>query len=72
MSLEQPNATEVRRTVKSVVELHDYITIDELVSEVAGRYDCHEAVVVDQLDEMERHGFVYLVPDGDTQEVRLP
>lgn len=72
MSLEQPNSAALRRSIKTVVEVHDQITVPVVVAEVADRHGCHEAPVVDALNEMERHGFVYLVPNGDSQEVRLP
>jgi len=72
MSLEQPDSAALRRSIKTVVEVHDQITVPEVVAEVADRHGCHEAPVVDALDQMDRHGFVYLVDNGDDREVRLP
>jgi hypothetical protein len=72
MSHERPSASTLRRTVKSVAELHDQITVGELVAEVADRHGCREQMALAALDQMERHGMVYLVGDGATAEVRLP
>jgi len=61
----------VRRTVSAVVS-GDPIDKAETISEVAGRLETSEETVRDELDGLERHGFVYLVGDGDSAEVRLP
>jgi predicted ArsR family transcriptional regulator len=61
----------VRRTVREVVT-GDPVDKGETISEVAGRLETSEGIVRDELDELERHGFVYLVGNGDSAEVRLP
>jgi len=61
----------VRRTVREVVT-GDPIDKAETISDVASRLETSEETVRDELDELERHGFVYLVGDGDSAEVRLP
>jgi hypothetical protein len=72
MSLEQPDRPEIRRSVKTVVQAHESVTVEELVADVARRYDSHEGFVLDVLNSMEKHGFVYLVGEGADAEVRLP
>jgi len=44
----------------------------ETINEVAALQDCPAEAVREVFDEMERHGFVYTVGDGDSAEVRLP
>jgi len=61
----------VRRTVREVVT-GDAIDKGQTISEVAGRLETSEEIVREELSELERHGFVYLVGDGDSPEVRLP
>jgi len=60
-----------RRTVRAVVT-GGPIQKGQTISEVASRLETSEETVRDELDELERHGFVYLVGDGDSAEVRLP
>jgi len=61
----------VRRTVREVVS-GDPVDKAETISEVAGRLETTEETVREELAELERHGFVYLVGDGAGAEVRLP
>jgi predicted ArsR family transcriptional regulator len=61
----------VRRTVREVVT-GDPIEKGQTISEVAGRLETTEETVREELAELERHGFVYLVGDGAGAEVRLP
>jgi predicted ArsR family transcriptional regulator len=61
----------VRRTVREVVS-GDPIDKDQTISEVAGRLETSEETVREELNELERHGFIYLVGDGGDAEVRLP
>jgi len=61
----------VRRTVREVVT-GDPVDKAETISEVAGRLETPEGIVREELNELERHGFVYLVGDGDDAEVKLP
>ena len=71
-----PDRAAIRRAVADV--LSDEPVSDEPVSkrevlcEVAARRDTHESVVREELAELAEHGFVYVVGDGDTAEVRLP
>jgi hypothetical protein len=44
----------------------------EVISEVATLQDMPPGAVREVFDEMERHGFIYTVGDGDSAEVRLP
>jgi hypothetical protein len=43
-----------------------------LTDTVARTADVPEPAVSDELDALEREGFVYLVGDGDDAEVKLP
>jgi len=61
----------VRRTVREIVTGQP-IDKAETISEVASRLETSEEIVREELNELERHGFVYLVGDGDSAEVRLP
>jgi len=61
----------IRRTVREVVS-GDPIQKGQTISDVASRLDSREGIVREELNELERHGFVYLVGDGDDAEVRLP
>jgi predicted ArsR family transcriptional regulator len=61
----------VRRAVREVVS-GDPIEKGKTISEVAGRLETSEEIVREELNELERHGFIYLVGDGDDAEVRLP
>jgi Mn-dependent DtxR family transcriptional regulator len=61
----------VRRTVREVVT-GDPIEKGQTISGVASRLETSEEIVREELNELERHGFVYLVGDGAGAEVRLP
>jgi len=61
----------IRRAVRAVVAGQP-VDKRETISEVAGRLEASEEIVREELNELERHGFVYLVGDGDSAEVRLP
>jgi hypothetical protein len=61
----------IRRAVRAVVAGQP-VDKRETISEVAGQLDSREAIVREELNELERHGFIYLVGDGDDAEVRLP
>jgi predicted ArsR family transcriptional regulator len=61
----------IRRTVRAVVA-GQQVDKAETISAVAGRLDISETVVREELAELEQHGFIYLVGDGDDAEVRLP
>jgi len=61
----------IRRTVRAVVAGQP-VDKAETISAVAGRLDISETVVREELAELEQHGFIYLVGDGDDAEVRLP
>jgi predicted transcriptional regulator len=65
--------TIIRRRINDLSELHDTATVDEIVAGVSRDLGVADATVVEELDRMERNGFVYLVStDGGEQEVRLP
>jgi len=61
----------IRRAVRAVVA-GEPVDKREAISEVASRLEAPEAIVREELNELERHGFVYLVGDGDDAEVKLP
>jgi DNA-binding IclR family transcriptional regulator len=61
----------IRRAVRDVVAGQP-VDKGQTISEVADRLDSREATVREEVAELERHGFVYLVGDGDDAEVRLP
>lgn len=61
----------IRRAIKTYVEDRPTDTA-EVISEVAALQDCPERTVREVFDEMERHGFIYCVGDGDSAEVKLP
>jgi len=61
----------IRRAVRAVVA-GEPVAKGQTISEVAGRLEVSETVVREELNELERHGFIYLVGDGDSAEVRLP
>jgi len=64
---------DVRRRINDLAELHDTVTVDEIVAGVSRDLGVADATVVEELDRMERNGFIYLVStEGDGQEVRLP
>jgi len=73
MSKTTTSDAEIRRRISDLVELHDTATVDEIVTGVSRDLGVADAAVVDELDQMERHGFAYLISttSGDT-EVRLP
>jgi DNA-binding IclR family transcriptional regulator len=61
----------IRRAVRDVVA-GSPVDKRETISEVASRLEAREGAVREELNELERHGFVYLVGDGDDAEVKLP
>jgi len=61
----------IRRTVREVVT-GDPIQKGQTISDVASRLDSREGIVREELNELEQHGFIYLVGDDDSAEVRLP
>jgi len=63
---------DVRRAVADSVETRERATVAEVVTDVAARFGVAEAAIKDELDALERNGFVYLVGDGSSAEVRLP
>ena len=66
-----PDRAAIRRAVADVLT-DEPVSKREVLCEVAARLDTHESVVREELNELERHGFVYLVGDGDDAEVKLP
>jgi len=63
---------DVRRAVADSVETRERATVAEVVTDVAARFGVAEAAIKDELDALERNGFVYLVGAGSSAEVRLP
>jgi predicted transcriptional regulator len=61
----------IRRAVRDVVAGQP-VDKAQTISEVASRLEAREAIVREELNELEQHGFIYLVGDGDDAEVRLP
>jgi len=61
----------IRRAIKTYAEDRPADKA-ETINEVAALQDCPAEAVREIFDEMERHGFVYTVGDGDSAEVRLP
>lgn len=68
----QNHLTDVRIAIKDAVERHDDVCVAEVVTAASRRCGCRESDVKDQLDVLERNGFVYLVGDGADTEVRMP
>jgi len=71
----QQTRQQLRRTVRKTAERHDSVTVSEVVRGVSTDTGTKQADVVDVLDELERHGFIYLVGDGcprGEQEVCVP
>jgi hypothetical protein len=67
-----PDGSVLRLEIKECIQRHDSVTVAEIVTEVGRDNGCPEALVVEQLDEMEQHGFVYLIGEGSSAEVKLP
>lgn len=63
--------TAIRRTVRKVIQ-NGPVDRRETVVETASRLDIPESVVRNEVEELERLGFVYLVGEGDSAEVKLP
>jgi D-arabinose 1-dehydrogenase-like Zn-dependent alcohol dehydrogenase len=63
---------DVRQAVADSVETRERATVAEVVTDVAARFGVAEAAIKEELDALERNGFVYLVGDGSSAEVRLP
>lgn len=59
---------EIRRTIKTVAETLHSAGRETVVARVAADEDVPPDAVEEEIDRMEKHGFVYLVDD----EVRLP
>jgi hypothetical protein len=68
----QDHLTDIRIAIKDAVERHEDVCVAEVVTAASRRCGCREADVKDQLDALERNGFVYLVGDGADAEVRTP
>ena len=66
-----PDRAAIRRAVADVLS-DEPVSKREVLCEVGARLDTHESVVREELAELAEHGFVYVVGDGDTAEVRLP
>lgn len=60
---------DIRRQIKRYVDSHDPAMRDDVSVAVAERLDVTAHLVQLELDKMEKHGFAYIVGDG---EVRLP
>lgn len=67
-----PESQDLRRQVKEFAEAHDTATVDEVVSDLSRLEDVSETDVIDTIDEMEAHGFVYLIDRSDETEVCVP
>ena len=61
----------IRRTVRGVVAGQP-VDKGQTISEVADRLGTSKEIVREEVAELEQHGFLYLVGDGDSAEVRLP
>ena len=62
----------LRRAIREYIESHDAPTYSEIVNAVPGETDADPTAVGRELDDLEAHGFVYLVSTDDGEEVRVP
>jgi len=60
---------DIRREIKRVVEENDPALRDDVATDVSDTLGCTPVDVQEQLSEMEKHGFIYILDSG---EVRLP
>ena len=63
--------TALRKAIREYIESHDAPTYSEIVNAVPGETDADPTAVGRELDDLEAHGFVYLVSTDDGEEVRL-
>jgi len=59
--------TEIRRTVREALDAED-MARDELVATIATETETPDAAVSDEIDALEKHGFVYIV-NGEVRKV---
>jgi len=68
---QQQHQSDIRIAIKDAVSRHESVCVAQVVTAVSERCGCREADVKDQLDLLERNGFVYLAGGGADTEVRM-
>ena len=63
--------TTLRRAIRQYIESHDAPTWSEIVNAVPDETDADPTAVGRELDDLEAHGFVYLVSTDDGEVVKL-
>jgi hypothetical protein len=63
---------DVREAIVKRAQLNDSCTVSTIENDVSQELGCADARVVDELDKLERNGFIYLVDDGGEELVKLP
>jgi DNA-binding MarR family transcriptional regulator len=66
------NQQELRDTIAERVDVESEVSLAVVVTDVAREHDIPESTVKHEIDRLEANGFVYLVGDGSSAEVRLP
>lgn len=66
-----PEPVQIRRTIRKRTEAAEIVTRETLIDGVATDVGVRREAVADELDALEADGFVYLVPHGEGEEVRL-
>lgn len=70
---DHPDRTAIRKTVRQVVDAATDPTRDDVEAAVAAACATGPETVSDELDTLERHGFIYHVPREDgVRVVKLP
>lgn len=62
----------LRRGIREYVETNGRVYESELVNEVVSDQNVPGGAVEDELDDLEQHGFVYLVETETGTRVKLP
>ena len=63
--------TALRRAIREYIDANDAPTYSEIVNAVPAETDADPTAVGREIDDLEAHGFVYLVPTDDGEEVKL-
>jgi len=66
------SAPALRNRITDRAELNDTVTKATVIADVASDANVPKSRVEREFDKLQKNGFVYVVGDGDTAEVRTP
>jgi predicted transcriptional regulator of viral defense system len=63
---------DLRHAITERINVEEDVTVGLVVADVAREFDVPAEDVIEEVNRLEEHGFLYRVGDGGDAEVRLP